>query len=106
MRRGVLFVFASAVACGGDVQGDCLEVCESAKACTETEADCGSLCEGVASDAEATGCEGETNDYYACRLDAGACDAAACDAELGEVTVCKLDFCLGNPKHRLCDVDG
>jgi hypothetical protein len=107
MRSSLLLAFAlGSIACGSDVQGDCLAVCEKSKPCTETEADCQSLCKGVAGDAEATGCESETNDYYACRLDAAACDAAACDAELGEVTVCKLDFCLENPKHRLCDVDG
>jgi len=92
--------------CGGDVEGDCLEVCDAAKKCTETEADCKDQCARVADEAEQTECDSETNDYYACRLDADACDTAACDAELGAVTVCKLDFCLAHPQHELCDIDG
>jgi hypothetical protein len=35
------------IACGGDVEGDCLEVCEASKECTETAADCPPLCERV-----------------------------------------------------------
>jgi hypothetical protein len=96
----------ASIACGGDVEGDCLEVCEASKKCTETAADCPSLCERVASDAEASECQDETNAYYACRLENDACSIEACDAELGDVTVCQLDFCLESPEHRLCDLGG
>lgn len=105
-RSSWLAAALALVACAGDVEGDCLEVCDAAKECTETAADCKDLCARVADEAEATECDGETNDYYACRLDAEACDTAACDPELGELTVCKLDFCLENPQHELCDIDG
>jgi hypothetical protein len=103
-----IVVVSSALAggCGADVEGDCLEVCEGSKDCTETEANCKSLCSRVADEAEATECESQTNDYYACRLDNDGCNTQACDAEYGELTVCRLDFCLEHPDHELCDIDG
>lgn len=79
----------------------CVATCEELSSCEgQLDRDCEALC-GLFREMD---CDGEVEDYWACREDEGdlCVESSACEAKGDEAVGCMMDYCEENPGADGC----
>ncbi|NUP06163.1 MAG: hypothetical protein HOW73_08905 [Polyangiaceae bacterium] len=109
LTLGAFAVLAALTGCSPDVEGTCVDWCESASSCEGAgEVDCSSVCSQQANAAEEVGCEEEAVALLDCYSAEGVCETdlqIRCEDEVNDAFACVIDFCLENPADSLCQDD-